>query len=635
MTAQRHAAAGVLYAWRSAILLTAHIVLIALANQAAFWLRFDGEIPELQQPLHLSLLPLLIAVRLAVFLPLRLHQGVWRYASLWDLRNIVVAVGVSSALFWIIVHGLLGALAYPRSVFIIDAVLLVLLLSGLRLSRRVWEASGRRHGARRVLIYGAGDAGEMIARDMLTHPGANAVPVGFLDDDPDRQGVRIHGVPVVGGGDAVAEAVSRLRADEILIAMPAAEPKALRRVVDAVSSCHLPIRTLPRLREIPSGEVTLNEVRDLSVADLLTRAPVGLDPSRVRRLIDGQRVLVTGAAGSIGAELCRQILLAEPARIVLLDRHENGLFAIHAELLSRAGGRIVPALGDVTDAERLEQIFERERPSVVFHAAAHKHVPLMEASPCEAVKNNVRGTRLVADAALRWGAAHVVLISTDKAVNPASVMGATKFLAERIFQRYGTAGGTRFCAVRFGNVLGSTGSVVPTFLEQIKAGGPVTVTHQDMRRYFMLIPEAVQLVLHAAAIDEGRGSVYVLDMGEQIRVTDMARDLIRLAGYVPDEDVEIVYTGVRPGEKLSEELVAPDERAEPSPVEKVHQVAAADTGGPGFMAAVEHLERLALQGDEPAVRAALADLVPSLRPAGHRAAPHGPESTAGRLQAAR
>jgi FlaA1/EpsC-like NDP-sugar epimerase len=604
---------GGLYRFRLTVLLVLHIGLIVIANQAAFWLRFDGATPLQQQPFERTLLPLLILIRLATFVPLRLHEGVWRYASIWDLRNIVIGVLFSTVVFWLVIHGVMQLGSYPRSVIIIDSVLLICLMGGVRLGRRFHAATFARSGARRVLIYGAGDAGEMIARDMLLHTTFNSVPVGFLDDDPGKIGGKIHGIPVVGGGDSVKDIVAAFQPDEILVAMPSAEPRALRKIVAAMQAVNLPIKTLPGLRQIPSGRVSLNEVRDLSVADLLTRAPVGLDPQRVRSLINGQVVLVTGAGGSIGGELCRQILPLGPKRLVMLDRYENGLFAIHREAVERwPHVPISDVIADITDAARLDQVFSLHPPTVVFHAAAHKHVPLMEANPCEAVKNNLRGTRLLADACVRWATARFVLISTDKAVNPTSVMGATKRAAEMLVQHYALRHNTVFSVVRFGNVLGSNGSVVPTFLEQIKNGGPVTVTHPEMRRYFMLIPEAVLLVMHAAAIGE-QGGIYVLDMGEQVRVLDMARDLIRLAGYIPDKDIEIVFSGTRPGEKLFEELVGRDERSEPSSVDKVSRVRTQDDSR-DLTEALQRLEQCAIDGDAAAVAAMLHDLVPHLNP---------------------
>jgi FlaA1/EpsC-like NDP-sugar epimerase len=453
----------------------------------------------------------------------------------------------------------------------------------------------------------------MIARDMLVHRRLGAVPIGFIDDDPNKTGLKIHDLPVFGAGDRLQAVIDRLSPDEILVAIPSADPRTLRRIVKTAIASKLPIKTLPRLKEIPTSGVTVNEVRPMSVADLLAREPIGLDNSRIAGMIAGRCVLITGAAGSIGSELCRQILHAGPSRIVLYERYENGLFTIHSELLALADGvEIVPAIGDITDAERLGRVFQEERPSIVFHAAAHKHVPLMEANPSEAVKNNVRGTRLVAETALQWNVDRIVLISTDKAVNPSSVMGATKLLAERIIQQYSGTGESAFTCVRFGNVLGSNGSVVPTFLEQIRMGGPVTITHPEMRRFFMLIPEAVQLVLQAAALG-GQGNVYVLNMGEQVRVADMARDLIRLAGYIPGEDIEIVFTGVRPGEKLSEELVGPGEELQDSEVTDIKRVRVRNRiDREEFASAVERLEQLAIAGDDPRVVEALREMVPAL-----------------------
>jgi len=596
-----------LHGYRLAILLAVHVALIVLANQAAFWLRFDGDVPPSQQPYNTSLLPLLLAVRLAVFFPLRLHQGVWRYASIWDLRNIVAGVTSSSVLFWAITHGLLGITLYPRSVFIIDAVLLICLMGGLRLSRRLYAASSHRDDARRVLIYGAGDAGEMIVRDMLQSTKFHATPIGFVDDDYRKVGQRIHGVPVLGGREQLPQILETHSPEELLIALPSASRETLRAIVRALEPYKIRITTLPRLHDLIGARIEVGQIRQLRVEDLLARDPVGLDYAPVRQFLEGKRIVVTGAGGSIGSELCRQIAAAHPASLVLLDRYENSLFQIHNELAAGfAHVELHPVVADITDARRIEQVFNVVRPNVVFHAAAHKHVPLMEDNPCEAVKNNVRGTRIVTEAALRCGTQRFVLISTDKAVNPTSVMGATKRVAELIVERLSGSQTTRFASVRFGNVLGSNGSVVPTFLAQIAKGGPVTVTHPEMRRFFMLIPEAVQLVLHAAALDD-HAPLFVLEMGEQVKVVDMARDLIRLSGYVPDKDIAIEFTGIRPGEKLFEELVGDGEFVEPSSVAKilrVQTVAAPHEGAPYMArrkhgeldAAITRLEELAQEG---------------------------------------
>jgi FlaA1/EpsC-like NDP-sugar epimerase len=404
----------------------------------------------------------------------------------------------------------------------------------------------------------------MILRDMLYRPDSQYEPVGILDDDPSKHGLRIHGVKVIGGRDRLVQAMARLAPEEILIAMPSAGLATLRSIVASLHAYELPIKTLPGIHELPECRVELAQIRPLAMEDLLARPVVGLDATRVRELVRGRRILVTGAGGSIGSELCRQILEWRPETLVLLERHENALFWLTGELHARGAGEaaLVPALVDVTDEDGVDRVFRQWKPQLVFHAAAHKHVPLLEDQVSEAVRNNVFGTLTVARAAERHDVDRFVLISTDKAVDPVSVMGATKRLCELVVQGVMRTSRTRFCAVRFGNVLGSNGSVTQVFLRQIKAGGPVTVTHPEMRRYFMLISEAVQLVAHAATFAE-RGTVYVLDMGEPVRIVDLARQLIRLAGYRPDVDVSIEHTGFRPGERLDESLFDADETAVP------------------------------------------------------------------------
>ncbi len=438
-------------------------------------------------------------------------------------------------------------------------------------------------------------------------------PVGFVDDDLNKRGRRIHGVPVLGTRLDLARVIERTRPDEILVAMPSADHSVLRGVVRAFEPFTLPIRTLPGLQQLMSGRVSVGQIQDLAIDDLLRRDPVGLTLDAVRHLVGGRRVLVTGAGGSIGSELCRQIAALSPASLVMLDRYENGLHAVGGDVGHVPGA--LPLICDITDAARLDVVVSEARPELVFHAAAHKHVPLMEGNVCEAVKNNVTGTRMVVDAVVRHGASLFVLISTDKAVRPASVMGASKRVAELILQDAGLASTTRFATVRFGNVLGSNGSVVPTFVSQIRAGGPVTVTHPDVRRFFMLIPEAVQLVLHAAALAP-HGSIAVLDMGEQIRVLDLARHMIRLAGFVPDQEIPIVFTGLRPGEKLSEELIGEGEQLQPSPVPAISWVDRRETRDwCAFRRDLSALESVARSGDAPMTRAALFDILTESAPA--------------------
>ena len=403
---------------------------------------------------------------------------------------------------------------------------------------------------RRVLIIGAGDAGENIVREMQTHSTSSYTPIGFVDDDVSKVGKRIHGVKVLGTRQDLSKILHTHNPEEVLVALPGTESAVLRDITAVLAPFNVRIKTLPNLGDILEGKVTISQIRDLAIEDLLQRPPVGLDPQPVRSLIEGKRVLVTGAGGSIGSELCRQIVELHPKALILFERHENSLYTIAGELSDSGHSAVTHGvLGDITDIPRLQETLKTFRPDIIFHAAAHKHVPLMELNPGEAIKNNVLGTRMMAEAAVEFGAEYFVLISTDKAVNPSSVMGATKRVAELVVQGMASRSQTRFLTVRFGNVLGSNGSVVPRFQKQIKAGGPVTVTHPEVRRYFMLIPEAVTLVLQAAALGE-QGAIYVLEMGGQIKLVDLARNLIRLSGHVADKNILIQFVGLRPWRKI-------------------------------------------------------------------------------------
>jgi FlaA1/EpsC-like NDP-sugar epimerase len=569
---------NILLRWRRLIVALLHLSLVAASNYAAFLLRFDFTLPDAEWQHYLQALPSLLLIRGLLFYRFRLFQGLWRYTSLWDLRNIVLAVSISSVVFYFGIHWIVGMKAYPRSVMLIDPLLLVCLMAGVRLAHRMFPTllpSLRAVAAdaqRRVLVVGAGDAAEMIVREMRRHPEYGHEPVGFVEDDPQLQGQWIHGVPVLGGVRDLVRIMLETHPHEVLIAFTHEQPAAIRAVVRLLEPFKVPLTRLPQIEDLVNGRATVSHIRQLRVEDLLARAPIGLDADPVRRLIENHRIFVTGAGGSIGSELCRQIARWGPARLVLFERYENGLYTIESQLRDAYPDlEFVAAIGDVTDVDRLDAVIRAERPDIIFHAAAHKHVPLMEMNPCEAVKNNILGTQRVAEVAVRHNVGAFVLISTDKAVHPSSVMGATKRIAELIVQNLNGHHVTRFMTVRFGNVLGSSGSVLLRFLEQIEAGGPVTVTHPEIERYFMLIPEAVQLVLQAAAIGEA-GGVYVLDMGEQIKLVEMARNLIRLAGHIPDEEIAIRFIGLRPGEKLSEQLVSDEELAEHSPVEKILRV---------------------------------------------------------------
>jgi len=582
--------------------------LVALSNALAFLLRFDGDMPPFAREAFWLTLPWLVAIRALTFGPFKLYEGLWRYTGIYDLRAIVAAVTTSSVAFYLLMQTPLGPEVYPRSIFVVDAVLLTLLLGGARLSRRLLAELSHGPSGKRILIFGAGDAGELIVRDIKHNRGSGYHPVGFVDDDAAKVGHRIHGVPVLGTRTALPEIVSRYRPDEVLLAIPHADPAAVRSIMRALESFKIPIKTVPNLRDLIDGKTELSEIRSLSVEDLLARVPVGLRPEPLKHLIGGRRIMVTGAGGSIGSELCRQIAKLKPASLVMLERYENSLHAIRIEL-EDAGQQfgLYPFIGDVTDPYRVSEVMQATQPEIVFHAAAHKHVPLMEENPCEAIKNNVRGTRLLAEAADKHGVDRFILISTDKAVNPTSVMGASKRLAELVVRAQAPESGTSFSIVRFGNVLGSNGSVVPRFLEQINKGGPVTITHPEIRRFFMLIPEAVQLVLHAAAQAES-GATYVLEMGEQVKVLDMARDLIRLSGFVPDEEIPIEFVGLRPGEKLYEELFGRDEDVRPSAIDKISCVTSRTGPCSDFASAIAQIETDAAHGRRDAIYAAMREL---------------------------
>ena len=599
------------------VVLTLHFIAVLATNYVAFWLRFDGRIPDWAMTLFLTMLPILLPIRMFTFVVFRAYQGMWRYASISDLSRIIAGVLASSLLFYLVTTRAFGLTNYPRSVYVIDSILLIVLLGGVRLSRRLCADLGRVSREKRILVYGAGDAGEMIVRDMKHSRHYDCTPIGFVDDDRRKVGRRIHGLPVLGTRADLPAILRREKPDEVLVAMPRGKPATIRQLVKILEPFNVSIKTLPNLREFVNGTVNVSQIRNLSIEDLLAREPVVTDTNRLHEAISGKRVMITGAGGSIGSELCRQVAQLQPQTMVLYERYENNLYTINNELLDRDDAPPVFALiGDVTDEARVDDVIQAYKPNIIFHAAAHKHVPLMECSPCEAIKNNVGGTRVVALAADRHGIERFVMISTDKAVRPSSVMGATKHLAELVIQNLASRSRTNFLTVRFGNVLGSNGSVVPRFLDQIKAGGPVTVTHPEVERFFMLIPEAVQLVLQASSLAEP-AAIYVLEMGEQIKLVDLARNLIRLSGFVPDEEIPIQFIGLRPGEKLSEELVGPDETMERSSVNKILRVRPTHCAvTQDMISKIETLERLAYTVNVEEVMRLMRTLIPSLTPDG-------------------
>ncbi|MGQ0810609.1 MAG: polysaccharide biosynthesis protein [Nitrospiraceae bacterium] len=558
--------------WRRPLIVIVDIGLIILANYGAFWLRFDGAIPVEEAHLFLQMLPWLVAIRVAAFWLFSLNEGLWRYTSIWDLQNIISGVLTSTLVFYGWVHWGMGMRDYPRSVFTIDSILLIGFMTGIRLPSRLLREKVIYRNKKKVLIIGAGDSGERIVREMKTHGSYSYQPIGFIDDEVSLLNQRIHGVKVLGTRKDLPRVLTEETPEEVVLAFRRAKPALLREIVSALEPFKVSIKTLPIVKDLLADKNVVSQMRSVDIADLLPRAPVDLETKSMRQMVRGKRVLITGAGGSIGSELSRQIAALGPDALILYERHENSLYTISKELDDQGWSSFVhTVIGDITDVRRLSMILDKHRPNILFHAAAHKHVPLVELNPAEALKNNCMVTRIAAEAAHRFEVERFVLISTDKAVNPSSVMGATKRVAELIVQDIARRSHTRFLTVRFGNVLGSNGSVLLRFQEQIQAGGPVTVTHSGVRRYFMLISEAVHLVLQAASLAE-QGAIYVLDMGEQIRLLDLARNLIRLSGFLPDQEIPIRFIGLRPGEKLNEELIGEGELAEPSTIDKILRV---------------------------------------------------------------
>jgi FlaA1/EpsC-like NDP-sugar epimerase len=532
------------------------LLMIPAAWMLAYWTRFNLEhIPPEFLTTALHMLPLVMLTCAAVYWAFGLYRGVWRFASLPDLVRITQAVTAATVLVLVVLFVVNRSENLPRSVPPLFLAFQLGLLSGPRLLYR-WLKDHRlslRSGPR-VLVVGAGRAGEMLVRDMLRDPDRTYNPVAFVDNTPRRQGGSIHGIPIRGPTDRIPELVESLGVDLIMLALPTASDAEMQALVELCEHSGKPLRTVPQLSNLVAGQVTINQLRPVSIEDLLGRNPVTLDWDGIRAGLAGRVVLVTGAGGSIGSELCRQAIRAAPRRLVLVDNCEFNLYRLDAELNDqRPGLDFVSCLADVTDEAAIDALFARERPQIVFHAAAYKHVPLLEGQVRAAVRNNVLGTRVVATAAHRRDCERFVLISTDKAVNPANVMGASKRVAEGLCQCLSEGSQTRFITVRFGNVLGSAGSVVPLFQRQIERGGPVTVTDPAVERFFMTIPEACQLIMQAAVIGEG-GEVFVLDMGKPIKIRYLAEQMIRLAGREPGRDIPIRYIGMRPGEKLYEEL---------------------------------------------------------------------------------
>lgn len=614
----KHLVAGRTRLWTAQARLWLDVAIWLLSTPLAFLVRFDLELPP-ESYWVIGLTTLALAGQKLVLSSIQgLHRRSWRRITFYDVAIIVRTVLIVAALSSVVLLLFGPAWGIPRSIAIIDALLTLFLMGGARGMARYWYDQRQREDVepearKRVLIIGAGDAGALIVREMLRHPETGLLPVGFLDDDRRKQGLRIASVPVLGTLADLEPVLKNHHIAEVLIAIPSADGKELREVVNQIieTKTGVSYRTIPGLYELISGQVSINRIREVEIEDLLRRPPVPLDSASILGYLEGKTVMVTGAGGSIGSELIRQICRFKPGELILFGHGENSIYALERELdRDWPDIKYRSVIAAIQNNPRLDYIFQAYKPQVIFHTAAHKHVPLMELNPEEAVFNNIIGTKNLVSLALKYGVSHFVNISTDKAVNPTSVMGASKRLVEYIVQ-----GASRqasedqvFASVRFGNVLGSRGSVIPLFKEQIRAGGPVTITHPDMLRYFMTIPEASQLVLQASA--HGRnGEIYILDMGEPVKIVDLAHDLIKLSGLEPNVDIAIEFSGVRPGEKLFEELMTEGERGSATAHSKIFVAKVSPFSLEALACTIQKLQKAALESDHLLIRRHLEDFI--------------------------
>ena len=589
-----------------------------MAPLLAFFIRFDWSIPAQSYTGVVTITVLLVVLKTAVTVPFGFYRRSWVRVAFRDMGDIVkvtlgIALAASVLLLWI---GL--PLEIPRSIALIDGLITLLAMSGVRASFRYWHesqfnqlAAGQRRKA--VLIIGAGEAGSLIVREMLRHPEMGLQPIGFLDDDSKKVGYRIATVPVLGTVDDLSATIRAHAVDEVLIALPSTDGTTVRNIVERIESTQagLKYRIMPGVYELLSGEVDISRIREVEIEDLLRRPPIELDTDTISSYITGKTVMVTGAGGSIGSELVRQICRFKPRELILFGHGENSIYKLERELDRDWPG--IPyhsVIAAVQNVVRLDYIFQHYRPEVVFHTAAHKHVPLMELNPEEAIFNNIIGSKNLVTLALKYKVSHFVNISTDKAVNPTSIMGASKRMVERVVQAAARQASEEqvFASVRFGNVLGSRGSVIPVFKQQIRSGGPVTITHPDMTRYFMTIPEATQLVLQAAG-QGTNGEIYILDMGEPVKILDLARDLIKLSGFEPEVDIPIVFSGKRPGEKLYEELMTQEERGASTPHKKIFVAKPSPLDIEALEHTIKELQEAALNSDHDKIRQNLTDYI--------------------------
>ncbi len=609
--------------YRRVLIVLIHGGLIALSYFLAFVSRLDFIFYRSHEYLYLFTwtLPFLLALRLLACHYFNLYQGLWRFVGIKDLKDIIKASLLGTLLFAIFIFLAIRGEGFPRSILVIDFAYNIILLGGVRMLVRIFrehvthiqveDVPDRKH----VLIVGAGAAGEMILREIKTNPRLGYNPRGFVDDDKNKFKTTIHGVSVLGDTDQLDELVKKYHIAEVIIAIPSAGSRTIRNIVNKCKTVGVTSKTLPFIGDLIEGKASVSQIRDVAIEDLLGREPVRLDMSLIGQELAGRVILITGAAGSIGSELARQTARFQPKKIILFDQSENDLF--HLEMALNQDGPVaefLAVIGDIRDKDRVRQCLERHKPSYIFHAAAYKHVPLMEVNPVEAVKNNIFGTQILAEMASEYGVDKFVLISSDKAVRPTNVMGATKRVAELILQAKSHSGAsTQFLAVRFGNVLGSNGSVIPIFQKQIATGGPVTITHPDITRYFMTIPEATLLVIQAGAMGRG-GEIFLLEMGESMKIKDLAENLIYLSGLTSGLDIDIVYTGLRPGEKLHEELLVAGEGIKKTHHDKIWVLNGQDIDAEKLSARIRKLEILCQTGDNNEIKRLLKELVPEYQP---------------------
>lgn len=609
---------SILKDWKRIVVIVIDVVIITLTFYLAFWIRSLDERFLFYEyfVIFKQTLPLVTVVYLFSFIFFGLYKGLWQYASVKELLRIFKAVAIGS---FLTVGGMVFVLnlrGFPRSVYIIHPLLLFLFVGASRFGGRIFKHISPSSfllnisDLKQVILVGAGDAGEMIVRESLRHPENGYRVVGFVDDDPEKVNKDIHGVKILGPIETLPEMVKRKSVDEIVITIPSASREQIRRIIDVCNETRIPFKITPSLSDVIGGKVTFNQVRKVEVKDILSREAVKLDLEGISHYISGKRILITGAGGSIGSELCRQLSRFNPELLILFGRGEFSLYNTERELRERYPSlAVTPVIANIRDESRTRAVLNYYKPDVIFHVAAHKHVPLMEANPCEAIKNNVVGSKILMEAAEVYDVKRFVLISTDKAVNPVNFMGVSKRIAELLLQSMAKRNRCKFSAVRFGNVLESRGSVVPLFKQQITNGGPITITHPEVTRYFMTVSEAAQLVIQAGAMGEG-GEIFVLNMGDPVKIIDLARDLIRLSGFEPETDIKIKVSGLRPGERMHEKLVAEGEKVQATQHEKILIIKPNEVEVKKLSEAVRELEKLAVEEDIQGLVKKIREIVP-------------------------